>query len=37
MSFLKQMGKNNFGKFTLFISLMMLATSIASPFLQFIC
>lgn len=32
VSFLKQMRKNNFGKFTLFISLIMFATSIASPF-----
>lgn len=32
ISFLKQMWKNNFGKFTLFSSLIMFATAISSPF-----
>ena len=32
IDFVKRFRKNNFGRFTLFISLMMLATSIASPF-----
>jgi MFS family permease len=35
--FIKESYKNNFGKFTLFIALIMFATSVASPFLLFIC